>query len=48
MRYLLLAVGLVGGVVLAACGSGATPQNLADALPLNKTHPAFVFFYTDG
>jgi hypothetical protein len=48
MRPILLLRGVICAILLAACGGGLSSTNLAEALPLDETHPAFVFFYTDG
>lgn len=48
MRTVWLALGLVSAVLLAACAGGASSNTLAEALPLDPTQPALVFFYTDG
>jgi hypothetical protein len=35
------------GILLTAC-NGQEEKTLADLLPLDKTKPTFLFFYTDG
>ena len=48
MRLILLILGVICAILLTACGGGMSSTNLAEALPLDENHPAFVFFYTDG
>lgn len=49
MRQLFILSGvLCSALLLVACGGSQSSQSLAEALPLDGTRPAFVFFYTDG